>query len=413
MRVVVIGGGIIGLTTAHELTRDGAEVVLLDARATGQGASAVNAGWFVPAESAPVPGPGMVGQTLRWMLRPDSPVYIRPSPDPRFVAFMLGMWRRSNARDQRAGFEAHLRLAEQTAEVLDDYRADGIAFEMHEQGLLMVFARRENLEHHLADLDLVGRFGLDPQVLVGDDVRAHEPFLSDHVHGGIFFPRERHLDPRALVEALHKRLAELGVEIHEHTPVTGVRTTGSRDRRRVSAAITEAGAVEGDAFVLAAGAWTGRLSAAVGRRLPVRPGKGYSVDVPALALRSATNLSDAKVALTPYGDRLRLAGTMEFAGLNENVNDIRVRAILRAPGLYLRNWQPPTAPLRPQAGMRPMTPDGLPVIGLLPGTANAYVSTGHGMLGVTLAAGSARALTELVIHGRRPPQLAPFDPARF
>src|SRR4051794_27109370 len=102
MRVVVIGGGIIGLTTAHELTRDGAEVVLLDARATGQGASAVNAGWFVPAESAPVPGPGMVGQTLRWMLRPDSPVYIRPSPDPRFVAFMLGMWRRSNARDQRA-----------------------------------------------------------------------------------------------------------------------------------------------------------------------------------------------------------------------------------------------------------------------------------------------------------------------
>ena len=131
MRVVVVGGGVIGLTTAYELSRAGVEVVLVDARGVGLGASAVNAGWFVPAESAPVPGPDVVGQTLRWMVRRDSPVYIRPSPDPRFLSFLVGMWRRSNARDQRAGFEAHLRLARDTAGVLDDYRADGIDFEMH------------------------------------------------------------------------------------------------------------------------------------------------------------------------------------------------------------------------------------------------------------------------------------------
>jgi D-amino-acid dehydrogenase len=409
MRVVVVGGGVIGLTTAYELAREGVEVVVLDARATGLGASAVNAGWFVPAEATPVPGPGMVAQTLRWMLRRDSPVYIRPSLDPRFVAFLLGMWRRSNARDQRAGFEAHLRLASDTARVLDAYRADGIEFEMHAEGLLMAFTERENLEHHLRMLDLVRRFDLDPQVLLGDDVRTHEPLLSDTVHGGIFFPRERHLDPRALVQSLHARLLELGVKIVEHSPVTAVRTTG----RAVTAAVADSGPVEGDAFVLAAGAWTGRLSAVFGHRLPVRPGKGYSIDVPAVALRSATNLSDAKVAVTPYTDRLRLAGTMEFAGLDEHVNDVRVRAILRAPAAYLRDWQPPSEPLRPRAGMRPMTPDGIPAIGRLPGTSNAYVSTGHGMLGVTLAAGSARALTEFVVHGTRPPQLAPFDLARF
>ncbi len=409
MRVVVIGGGVIGLTTAYELAREGVEVVVLDARATGLGASAVNAGWFVPAEAMPVPGPEMVGRTLRWMLRRDSPVYIRPSLDPGFVRFMLGMWRRSNARDQRAGFEAHLRLAADTAEVLDAYRADGIDFEMRAAGLLMVFTDAENLHHHQANLDLVRRFDLDPQVLVEDDVRAHEPLLSDRVRGGIFFPRERHLDPRALVQGLHARLLELGVKIAEHSPVTGVRRTAGA----VTAVVTEAGPVEGDAFVLAAGAWTGRVSAVLGHRLPVRPGKGYSIDVPAVGLRSATNLSDAKVALTPFGDRLRLAGTMEFAGLDERVNDLRVQAILRAPGAYLRGWQPPSGPLRPQAGMRPMTPDGLPAIGRLPGTTNTYVSTGHGMLGVTLAAGSARALTELVVHRTRPPQLAPFDPARF
>jgi D-amino-acid dehydrogenase len=369
----------------------------------------VNAGWFVPAEATPVPGPKMVGQMLRWMLRRDSPVYIRPSLDPRFVAFLLGMWRRCNARDERAGFEAHLRLASDTAELLDAYRADGIEFEMHAQGLLMAFTDRENLEHHLGTLDLVRRFDLDPKVLIGDDVRAHEPLLSDRVHGGILFPRERHLDPRALVQSLHARLLELGVKIVEHTPVTAVRTTG----RGVTAVVAESGPVEGDAFVLAAGAWTGLLSGVFGHRLPVRPGKGYSIDVPAVALRSATNLSDAKVALTPYADRLRLAGTMEFAGLDEHVNDGRVRAILRAPTAYLRDWQPPSGPLRPRAGMRPMTPDGMPAIGRLPDTSNAYVSTGHGMLGVTLAAGSARALTEVVVHGTRPPQLAPFDPARF
>ena len=409
MRVVVLGGGVIGLTTAYELAREGAEVVVLDARATGLGASAVNAGWFVPAEAMPVPGPKMVGRTLRWMLRRDSPVYIRPSLDPRFVRFLLGMWRRSNARDQRAGFEAHLRLAADTAEVLDAYRTDGIDFEMHVEGLLMVFTDAENLHHHQANLDLVRRFGLDPQVLVGDDVRAHEPLLSDRVHGGIFFPRERHLDPRALVQGLHARLLELGVKIVEHGAVTGVRRTGGA----VTAVVTEAGPVDGDAFVLAAGAWSGPLSAVLGHRLPVRPGKGYSIDVPAVGLRSATNLSDAKVALTPFGDRLRLSGTMEVAGLDEHVNDVRVRAILRAPAAYLRDWHAPAGPLRPQAGMRPMTPDGVPAIGRLPGASNTYVSTGHGMLGVTLAAGSARALAELVVHGTRPPQLAPFDPARF
>jgi D-amino-acid dehydrogenase len=413
MRVVVIGAGVIGLTTAYDLAREGAEVVVVDARASGLGASAVNAGWFVPAEATPVPGPKMVGQTLRWMLRRDSPVYIRPSLDPRFAAFLLGMWRRSNARDQRAGFEAHLRLASDTAEVLDAYRADGVEFEMHAAGLLMTFTERENLELHLGTLDLVRRFDLDPRVLIGDDVRAHEPQLSDQVHGGIFFPHERHLDPRALVQGLHARLLELGVKIVEHTPVTSVRTTGSSRRRTVTSVLTESGLIDGDAFVLAAGAWTGRLSALFGHRLPVRPGKGYSIDVPAVPLRSATNLSDAKVALTPYADRLRLAGTMEFAGLDERVNDVRVRAILRAPAAYLRDWRQPIGSLRPQAGMRPMTPDGIPAIGRLPGTSNTYVSTGHGMLGVTLAAGSARALTELVVHGSRPPQLAPFDPARF
>jgi D-amino-acid dehydrogenase len=417
MRAVTIGGGVIGLTTAYHLAREGAEVVVLDARATGQGASAVNAGWFVPAEAMPVPGPKVVVQTLQWMLRPDSPVYIRPTIDPRFVAFMLQMWRHCTDRHQRAGFAANLRLAQNTARVLDEYRADGIEYELHATGLLMAFTQQANLDHHVHNLDLVRQHDLDPQVLVGDDVRAHEPLLTDRVVGGIFFPHERHLDPRALVEGLHKRLVELGVRIVEGAPVGAVEVRETAGRRRVTAVHAEGERHEADTFVLAAGAWTGDLSARFGRRLPVRPGKGYSIDIDHLPLRSATNLSDVKVALTPFSDRLRLAGTMEFAGLDEHVNDVRVQAILRGPQAYLRDWDrrldAAAGKLHPQAGVRPMTPDGLPAIGAFPGLDNTYVSTGHGMLGVTLAAGSALALTDLILHGTHRPELDPFDPARY
>lgn len=409
MHIVVIGGGIIGLATAYHLAREGAQVTVLDARETGRGASDVNAGWIVPAEAAPVPGPGVVLTSMKWMLRPDSPLYIRPSLHPEFLSFMFGLWRASNARDQRAGFAGHLALAEGTIESFDDYRADGMDFEMHTQGLLMAFLQRENLDHHLTHLDLVERYGLEPTVLEGDAVREHEPHLSDAVQGGLFFPKERHVDPRALAGALHRRLREMGVDLVEHAEVEGVQRTGDR----VTSVSAAGRTFHGDAYLLAAGAWTGPLSRRFGVPLPVRPGKGYSIDVEPLALRSATNLSDAKVAVTPLARNLRLAGTMEFGGLDEDINRVRIDAILRAPQRYFRDWEPPRTPAVPQAGMRPMTPDGLPIMGRLGPLSNAYVSTGHGMLGVTLAPGAAAAMTDLVLHGVDSMRLRPFTPRRF
>ena len=409
MHTVVIGGGVIGLTQAYHLAREGESVTVVDARGTGLGASEVNAGWIVPAEAAPVPGPGVVLQSLKWMLRPDSPLYIRPSVQPDFLKFMFNMWRRSNFQDQRAGFEGHLRLAQHTIETFDEYRADGMDFEMHSEGLLMAFTQKENLEHHLDNLDLPKSFDLDPQVLVGDDVRTHEPLLTDAVYGGIYFPRERHVDPGAMVTALHKRLVEMAVQIIENSPIDRVTFNGST----VTAVHRGEQKFDGDRFVLAAGAWTGPLSKLFKAPIPVRPGKGYSLEVPAYGLKGAVNLSDAKVAVTPFNARLRLAGTMEFGGLDEKINQVRIDAILRAPRTYFKGWEPPTEPVTPRAGIRPMTPDGMPVIGALGSLSNTFVSTGHGMLGVTLAPGSAAALTNLILTGRKSPALLPFTSARF
>ncbi|MBM3689586.1 MAG: FAD-dependent oxidoreductase [Actinobacteria bacterium] len=411
MRTVIVGAGILGLTLAYDLARQGAEIEVLDARESGLGASAVNAGWVVPSEAAPVPGPGLILKSMKWMTRKDSPLYIRPSADPSHVRFMLGMWRRCNARDFRSGFQAHLALCESTNDILDDYSRDGLTYESHAQGLLMAFRDADNLHHHCADLDLQRSYGLDPQILEGDSIQQAEPVMRSGLAGGIFFPHERHLDSASLTASLRKRIVKLGGVITEHAQVDRVERVGETivavrsGERRFTA----------DSFAIAAGAWTGRVTDLFGVPLPIRPGKGYSIDLsPApIQMSTAVNLSDAKVAMTPYDGRLRLSGTMEFAGLDEDVNRARVAAILRSPAAYVQGWVTPASAPQAKAGMRPMTPDGMPIIGRLPGTTNAYVSSGHGMLGVTLGPGTSRALADLMLGHGYPPRLLPFAPNRF
>lgn len=406
----MIGGGLIGLTNAYHLAREGQTVSIIDQRATGLGASDVNAGWVVPAESAPVPGPGVVLSALKWMLRPDSPLYIKPSLRPSFLSFMLGMFKASNATAQRAGFAAHLALAEDTVHIFDEYRAEGIDYELHHSGLLMAFQDKELLHHHLGYVDLVKRYGLEPTTLIGDDVRVHEPKLSDNVQGGLYFPKELHLNPGGFTAALRKKLLAMGVAIVENAPIDAARITGNRIRSVSSGSRV----FPADNFLLAAGAWSGPLSKLFGAKLPIRPGKGYCIEVEPYGLRGATNLHDAKVATTPFKSGFRLAGTMEFGGLDENINQVRINAILRAPATYFRDWEPPQdAAVVPRAGMRPMTPDGLPIIGRLPRLDNGFVATGHGMMGVTMAPATARLVTDLIRENRLSPLLAPFSPARF
>ena len=410
MKVAVIGSGIIGLACAYRLAQRGCEVVVLAGRTPGSGASVGNAGWIVPAESGPVPGPGIVLQTLKWMLHRDSPLYVRPSVRPSFLAFMTGMLRACNATSYRHGFDATVRLAAGTMDELDAWVADGIAFEMHREGELRAYVTHGEFEAAAAGLDHLLRAGFEPEVLSGDEARRLIPELSEAVVHGIRFPNERHVRPASLVAGLVARCRELGVAIVEGPVERGwALPSGGAELRGPF------GSVAVDAVIVAAGAWSGKVARLFGASVPIRPGKGYAVDyVPSPStMRTPVMLAEAHCVMTPLAGGLRVAGTMEFGALDEKVNDIRVRAIKRAPRRYFRDWDPDAPSGAPTVGLRPMAPDGLPVIGRLDPYQNVYIASGHAMLGVTLAARTATELSTMVLDGTMPEVLAPFSPRRF
>jgi D-amino-acid dehydrogenase len=411
MRAVVIGGGVIGLASAYELRKRGAEVTVLDKGQLGRAASWGNAGWIVPSLSGPVPEPGITLTAMRWLLKPDSPLYIKPRLSPEFMRWMWAFWRHCNPRDYHAGFDAMARLNEHTMELYDAWKAEGVPFEMHCSGLLFVFLTAKALDKTLAEFDHLRSYDYDvPRTLSGDDVRERAPILSDAVVGGLMIERDRHVEPYSLTQGLAQRLKALGTDVHTDTKITGfVRQNG-----KLQAVREENDVVEGDVFLLAAGAWSAALARMAGFRLPVESGKGYSITIrhPRDQIQHPLLLGEVKVGMSPYDDSLRIAGTMELSGLSDHVNQRRLDAIQRSIQRYLREWPAGEGEVT-WAGMRPLTPDGLPALGRAPGLSNLFVAAGHSMLGVTLAPATGKAMAELICDGRTETDVRPFDPARF
>lgn len=413
MRVVVVGGGVVALASAYRLAKAGCDVTVLESHTLGAAATHGNAAKIALAESGPVPAPGVLLQGLRWMLKPDSPLYVKPSVAPDFIKFMTTMARHCNARDFRRGLDIHLRLASDANDLLDEYVRDGIEFEMHSAGVLLAFETKERYEEHCGSLPIYAGFGIQPEHLDQDGVLEAEPALSTRIKHGLYFERDRQVEPDSLVRALVKRCSDLGVEIREHTRVRTFHRVG----QRIVAVVTDRGEhVESDTVLLAAGVWSGPLSVPLGAPMPIRPGKGYSVDYrPApLQLKTSLTFEDARVAVTPLNGMVRLAGTMEFGGFDGTVNKTRVAAIQRAATEGFKDWGNPEGAQTPWAGLRPMTPDGMPIIGKFEHLTNAYIASGHGMLGLTLAPSTAEIVTDLIVHRRGRPDVAEaISPNRF
>lgn len=406
-RVAVVGAGVVGLSCAFFLRRAGVEVVVLERGRVGGGCSAGNAGWICPALSTPLPEPGLRRGALRFLLDRDAPLYIRPGALPQLAGWLYAFWRRCNAADYASGVRALADLNRRTLRLYDELHAAGVAFEHGRAGLLALFRRPEALAE---ERDRSERHGLGPLESVSAARLAElEPGLPRSFAGALLFPQERHVRPESLCAGLARALVDGGASIREGFDVREVRTQGGR-----AVAAVGADAVGADAFVLALGAETGRLSAACGQPLPLQAAKGYSVTVrrPALRLSRPVHLPEAHLAVTPFADALRVAGTLELSGLNLRLDERRVAALQRAvrreipdalDGEGSEAW----------VGMRPATPDGLPVIGALRACPNVFVASGHQMLGITLAPATGETLARGMLSGETPAELRPFDPERF
>jgi D-amino-acid dehydrogenase len=411
VRVAVVGGGPVGLCVALELTRAGAEVVVLDRGEPDGGAAMANAGWVVPALSAPLSGPGVLTATARATLRGDGSLLVRGLPSPALLRWCAGFVRQCARPRHRAGVRALLGLGSLAVERFHRLHESGVEFEWHQAGLLLAartdhgLREAEEIAETAREAGYTGRF----EVHRGAAVRTLEPALGPEVLGGVHLRDEAHVRPETFVAGLRAWLAGHGAEVRDGCAVLGVEPAGRGWR-----VATGTGQVDADRVVLAAGAWTPALLAHLGVPAPVQPGKGYSLTAAGSGPAPAhpLKLVEANIACTPFDGGLRVSGMFELGARDGAVRTGPVRHVLRRARRYLPGWTPGSRAVR-LAGMRPATPDSLPIVGAVPGRDGLFVATGHGTLGLTLAPATGSLLAPLVLHGRAAPELAPFTVDRF
>jgi D-amino-acid dehydrogenase len=409
MKVIVVGGGAVGLCVAYFLRRAGVEVLVAERGHCGHGASFGNAG-YITRFHGPLPAPGIIRDALRWTIKGGSPLRIRPRLDPAFGEWL---WRFVKvSRNGTYGERAHALLAlnRRTFDLYDAFRGNGVHFPSPTSGLILACLSLRELDHQVEALADLRQAGYDDpvEILDRDGVRDAEPALSDRVAGALFVPADRCLRPELFTAALVAWLRQNAVEILEDTEVVGLRRTAGCWR-----AETQSESLSADAIVVGAGIASRKLLSPLGVRLPLEAGKGYSLIAMGRGTppQRAVGLMDAKVAYTPFGESARLASFLELGAVDASVPEARLDEIVRRAAPYFRDWRPERR-LQSWAGFRPMTPDGLPFIGGLPGCEQLYVAAGHGTLGLTLAPATGEALAQLVASDTLPDVLIPFRPDR-
>ena len=403
--VVVVGGGAIGVCCAYELAQRGIGVTLLErGEELASGASSGNAGLLCPSHSSPIANPASVRNGLRWMLSPDSPFYLKPRP-------AVAPWIARFVRASTAG-----RAAEGTRIIRELSLASlDLHAELADAGLQTGFERRGilNIYETTAAFALAQQHaesaGMSNRVLGPDETRLLEPAVGDRVAGAVYFPDEAHCDPLAFVYAVARAAREAGATVRTHVPV--------HDLRRANGGIaveTGHGTYRAGAVVLAAGAWTTALAAPLGVFLPQEGGKGYHVDLASTSddPKIPISFDEAHVIATPLPGRLRLSGTLELSGLDTSISRARVDAIRNAAARVLAIGAE-RAEIDVWAGLRPCTPDGLPVIGRPFGVEPLVLATGHARKGLSLSPITGRLVAELIVGEKPSLDLMPFSPDRF
>jgi D-amino-acid dehydrogenase len=410
--VVVIGGGVAGLCCAYYLRKRDLDVTVLEAETVGSrvASSYGNGGWICPAQAGPLPAPGLTIYGMRSLLSRDSALFFRPSYLPRLLPWLTRFWTYCNQRDFDRGTAALAALGRRVFELVDAMVADGVECELYKRGFICATGREEDARQALRALETMRAQGyaLPADILVGEELHALEPALSQRLTAGFLVEEQWHVRANTFVEGLAAVLRRDGVELVERARATGFSTGNGR----VHAVRTPAGTYSADAFVLAAGSWTQPLARRLGVRFPMQPGKGYTFLVsPTVLPRHGILYPDIHVGATPLGDRVRISGTMEFSGYRLGIDRRRLDSVFRNVQEYLDLEQPRYD--EAWSGLRPLTPDGLPVLGRARPFENAFVATGYSMLGMTLCQPVGELMAKLITTGEQPSLFEPFRVDRF
>jgi D-amino-acid dehydrogenase len=405
-RVVIVGGGIIGAACAHFLVKSGHAVEIVEQGEFGHGCSHANCGFVCPSHVLPLAQPGAIRGALKALLSPDSPFTIRPRFDPALWSWLFRFTRRCNQRDMLAAGEAIKALLVSSRALYDElFQTEKLDVEWETRGLVLVFQTPKAMDHYAkTDQLLRERFEMGAGRYDGEALEKLEPALRPGLAGGWHYPGDAHLRPDKLLKSWRSLLESRAAVIHEQHEFKEIERDGGAWTVQTSKQPLKA-----DAVVIATGAWTPLLYHQLGCPVPIQPGKGYSITMakPAICPTLPMLFEEHRVAVTPMRTSYRLGSTMEFAGYDSSLNPHRLGLLRSGAAHYLR--EPCGEPvLEEWYGWRPMTSDGKPFIGPVPGLNGVFVAAGHGMLGLSMAPATGRMIAEM-IDGTSPH----LDPAPY
>ena len=412
-RVGIVGGGIIGLSSAYYLKKAGFDVTIFDQSNMTDGCSFGNAGMIVPSHVIPLAAPGMIAKGLRWMFSSTSPFYVRPRLHGDLLRWGWHFYKNSTEAHVRRSIPALKQLSQFSKAMYQQLTKDlPFDFGYHERGLLMLYLHADTEKEEAETAHLANSAGIEAHILSLEEIQKMEPQVRVRARGGVYYPGDAHLNPAVFVKNLIAYLKDIGVQFCAGMEVLNLEI----ENGVVRALRTSTEEFQIDELIVAAGAWSGELCSQLGISLPMQAGKGYSFTLEDVEKNTQipTIFLEARVAVTPMGKSLRFGGTMEITGVDHSINMNRVKGIVNSiPNYYPEMNVGMPAQETVWHGLRPCSPDGLPYIGRLVKIRNVVIATGHAMMGMSLGPGTGKLVSEILLGQKSEIDIAPFNPERF
>jgi len=415
-RVVIIGSGVIGLCTAYYCARRGFNVTVVERKsAQRDGCSFGNAGMIVPSHFIPLAAPGMVALGLKWMWNPASPFYIKPRLDADLLDWGWKFWRAANEEHVRRSAPLIRDLSLASRACFEEFAAlPDTDFGLVKKGLLMLCKSEHTLHEEAKMAERARALGVPAEVLDAKQTAALDPGARLDIAGSIHFPLDCHLTTDRFMAALQSQLDKLGVTFLWNSEFVSANLSNSRVVQTIKTSTGQE--IEADEFVVCGGSWSPELAQKFDLRIPMQAGKGYSLTLPKPRQlpQICSICTEARVAVTPMGEKLRVGGTMEIAGLNEDINPVRVRGIIDSFCRYFSEFQPKDFEgIQPWRGLRPCSPDGLPYMGRTAKFTNLSLATGHGMMGLSLGPVTGKLMAEILSGEKPKTDITMLSPDRY